>query len=512
MKNCFYLILIACLFCPALVRAQTNFRKSLLQADPVPPESTLALAEKAKEHEAFLNRATRDNDPEKQIFGYCYLFKDYVLLQNYPEAARYLLQAERLAKESGNFGWQGAVSHRKGTLCVYLKDYAQAIPAYEQAAMLCGQAQDSLCLAESLEQLSAMHGRAGDYAKANQYFNQAMPLLMQYGGDAQVCVALNNFGNLLLLQGRPAEAIPYLEQALAINERTGDQRRAALFLNNLADPYFQLHRFDEALEIYRRCILVNREQNWSENLVLNYLGISEVYEQKGDFRAALDFFHQYHELRDSLVGASTQEKIADLQVRYESQQKELELQESKMALSASQRTLERGVVFVCFMLLLIAFGLWRWRAQTRRALHEQKQNQHNLSELTRILLEKNARLTDLEAQLAEQTARKNLSLNSENFEENLYNRRVLTDTDWAAFKIYFEKAHPGFLMRLRAANLSISDAEERLFLFIKLNLTRKEAAAMLGISPESVKKTRHRLRQRLGLGEDTDLDRYVHTF
>ena len=46
------------------------------------------------------------------------------------------------------------------------------------------------------------------------------------------------------------------------------------------------------------------------------------------------------------------------------------------------------------------------------------------------------------------------------------------------------------------------EAEERLFLFIKLNLTSQEAAAMLRISVDGVKKTRNRLRKRLGLGED----------
>ena len=81
-----------------------------------------------------------------------------------------------------------------------------------------------------------------------------------------------------------------------------------------------------------------------------------------------------------------------------------------------------------------------------------------------------------------------------------------------AFKAYFEKAYPGYMRRLRSAFPTLSDAEERLFLFIKLNLNRKEVAAMLGISADSVKKTRYRLRKRLLLTEEGDLDGYVRGF
>lgn len=98
------------------------------------------------------------------------------------------------------------------------------------------------------------------------------------------------------------------------------------------------------------------------------------------------------------------------------------------------------------------------------------------------------------------------------FEKNIYDQRILTAADWSAFKIYFEKAYPGYLLRLRNAYPSLTEAEERLFLFIKLKLTNKEAAAILGISADSVKKTRTRLRKRLELDEGVDLDAYVKRF
>jgi DNA-binding CsgD family transcriptional regulator len=40
----------------------------------------------------------------------------------------------------------------------------------------------------------------------------------------------------------------------------------------------------------------------------------------------------------------------------------------------------------------------------------------------------------------------------------------------------------------------------------RIGVPTKEAAAMLGISPESVKKARQRLRKKIGLAEQDDLE------
>lgn len=46
---------------------------------------------------------------------------------------------------------------------------------------------------------------------------------------------------------------------------------------------------------------------------------------------------------------------------------------------------------------------------------------------------------------------------------------------------------------------------------MKLRLTTKEAVNMLGISIESARKTRQRLKHRLNLSSDVNLEEYVAT-
>ncbi|MGK4566515.1 helix-turn-helix transcriptional regulator [Flavobacterium sp. 3HN19-14] len=139
------------------------------------------------------------------------------------------------------------------------------------------------------------------------------------------------------------------------------------------------------------------------------------------------------------------------------------------------------------------------------------------------MIEKNTALLAMEAQLNGNNSVEPLDDNDtddsvaapEDISEEetaLYRQRILTNNDWSSFKYNFEKVFPGYIKRVRQHFPTITEAEERLFLCLKLNLKTHENAAMLGISFDSIKKNRHRLRKRLGLEEGQDLNEFVRGF
>lgn len=91
----------------------------------------------------------------------------------------------------------------------------------------------------------------------------------------------------------------------------------------------------------------------------------------------------------------------------------------------------------------------------------------------------------------------------------LYEGQILTEEDWTAFRTQFNSAHAGFLVRLREKFPGLTGAETRLLALSKLRLTTREMAARLGISPETVRQTRWRLKKKLELPEEQDLDDVV---
>ena len=86
---------------------------------------------------------------------------------------------------------------------------------------------------------------------------------------------------------------------------------------------------------------------------------------------------------------------------------------------------------------------------------------------------------------------------------------ILTETDWSEFKSIFGTIYPGFFIRLTNKFPEITAAEQRMAALTRLHFRSRQIASMLGISVDSVHKSRQRLRQRFKVGTETNLDEIV---
>lgn len=86
------------------------------------------------------------------------------------------------------------------------------------------------------------------------------------------------------------------------------------------------------------------------------------------------------------------------------------------------------------------------------------------------------------------------------------NAQLKDDSDWQLSENYFNTIYDGLLDRLRADYPSLSQTDLRLCVYIKLNLSTKETAELMNISPRSVEMARYRLRKKLGLGSNDKIE------
>jgi len=128
---------------------------------------------------------------------------------------------------------------------------------------------------------------------------------------------------------------------------------------------------------------------------------------------------------------------------------------------------------------------------------------------TQRILDKNKVIAELEKKIrsnplfnqSTEAARKNL--------ETISAIRILTQEDWEKFQSNVNKVYSGLINRICDSFPLITDAELRMFLLIKLSVKSKDVSEILGISPDSVRKTRFRLKKKLNLGEDDDLADFI---
>ena len=84
------------------------------------------------------------------------------------------------------------------------------------------------------------------------------------------------------------------------------------------------------------------------------------------------------------------------------------------------------------------------------------------------------------------------------------------DEDWAEFEHVFEQVHDAFFEVLQKVHPDLTSSEIRLCALIKLNLPSHNVATIMGISSNSLRIARYRLKKKLNLAKEKNLYSYLY--
>ena len=93
----------------------------------------------------------------------------------------------------------------------------------------------------------------------------------------------------------------------------------------------------------------------------------------------------------------------------------------------------------------------------------------------------------------------------------LLKKQNAEDKDWEVFKSYFSEVHNNFDIKIKSIAEDITEKEIRLASFLRMNLSTKEIASMLNVLPDSVLKSKYRLKKKLNLDKEDDLTQFLNT-
>ena len=133
----------------------------------------------------------------------------------------------------------------------------------------------------------------------------------------------------------------------------------------------------------------------------------------------------------------------------------------------------------------------RLEDEQRRYLQALKRQNHDVEELNRLAAQ-NKYLHEREMLLTEQLVRKSSSLNKVKTRHP-----YVRDEEWSALKEELDLIFGGYTQRLLKRVPSLSEGDMHLACLIKLQMTNKDMAEALGISPASVGKAKMRLKDRV---------------
>lgn len=417
--------------------------------------------------------------------------------------------------------------------------------------------------------LGSIQGQANNIAASNEYLTEAYNLFESIGAQSLLASTSNNLAINYKKTDEPELAERYYLKSLTIHKERNEYESMAKTLSNMAIFYLKIQQIEKASSavdqglalsdkglrkdqlayLYQTKGRVLREQKQFESS-LNYLKRAEemqissgnnpalvgtyrytamTYAAAGSYKEALDYRLKYDDLAFKTYNLQRTKQLDQLEARYQNQlkQNQIELQEASINNLNKELKIGRLQKFLyglasLLLLILTLFGGWTYRKRIRDKEREYKRQQElqrqkldfkhkELTSQMAHLSQKNSFI----AEIAESLDRVRGARDSFDKEyrriERLIKQQRSTDADWAHFKQYFAEVHNDFEHKIRDKAQDITEKEIRLASFLKMNMTTKEIAAILNVLPETVLKSKYRLKKKLNLSQDDDLMVYIKT-
>lgn len=156
----------------------------------------------------------------------------------------------------------------------------------------------------------------------------------------------------------------------------------------------------------------------------------------------------------------------------------------------------------------------RERAVEREKELIERRNEELKSEIasnTLLLLNKNESLEQIKGKLEELNT---ASHNGFNVSEliSLVDDEMEADIYWEQFEYNFDQVYRNLLTRLLAKYPDLTRTNLKLCAYLRLNMSSKEIASLMNITPSGIDKARNRLRKKLNIQPNDDLHEFLMNF
>ena len=241
---------------------------------------------------------------------------------------------------------------------------------------------DSRKISVASNNLGLVLRNQGRYDSALIFFNQALDIKKEINDEQGIALSYRNIGDVFNEKGDVGNALDFYRQAVAIRERIGYNLGLTVLLKDIAEMLRRSGRFREATDYASRSLMVARQSKMKPEEASALEALSAVFEARGDFKRSLQYHREFFALKDSLLNADKSRQLSELQVKYETEQKENELLAQSKAIAvlevqtaADSRTkiiLALGSLFLAGMLVLL-YSRFQLKKQSEQALTRKNQ-------------------------------------------------------------------------------------------------------------------------------------------
>lgn len=399
-----------------------------------------------------------------------------------------------------------------GTAYFYFHDYAKAIKFLGENPGLYPENHFQYFIIHSINNVSACYKKLGMLDSSDYYSKLIYEYAIKKKDSTWIGIVKGNLAYTQYLREEWDQAIPLLNDCVMQALTDKEWSLASGTLMTLGEIYFKQHNITAAkAAIEQASAFIKQHPPFEYERYGNlYDLLAKMYAYEGKWQLSVNYMDSATFVKDSLHRQFSGQMLARVA------QKEARTQQKARLAEFENRKKLLTVKFYAFIVIAgLAFIMFFFVFRNRQLKHKQEAVLKDMAlkekdkelEMARVQLHDLAHHLAVRNELIQQLEKQN---GSRQAIQELEQAVILTGKDWGRFRELFELVHPGFLRRLAEKIPGISPAETRLMTLAKLNFSNKEMAAALGVTPQSIRVTWHRLRKKKNLQEDGSNEEFIN--
>lgn len=476
--------------------------------------------------------------------SYCYLMLGAAMdeVGMHQLSTDYCLKGLKICEELNNHKDIAKFYNNLGVSCLRANDIKKAEDYFKKALEINTRYQENLEMSINYSNLSEIEGMRNDFDAAIEYALKAIQCLDERVNPFDYYSMQSTIGIFYTKKKEIHMARSWLENAYRHQKERN--YKSGLFYTCLALMELEDVTGNRGgFEKYRDEAQSLAIQSGS-SLLLNefYKTTGLYYRSKGDYEKAYLYARKYIANQDSAYLAENKSRMEQTLNLFNLEKKTKEYE------SSIENWNPLWVLLICGSIAILLLGLLLWviivMRRAEKVRREKDRTDAMLSELREKHLLEEIKRNETTARELEDNRRSLAAVTLEKIKTNQTIDEVITDVrqillsistrdkenqtrlktivsklagmnnevNWDEFQLYFAKVHPEYYHRLDEAHPGLTPKDRRLCALISLGLSTKEIAALTFREVRSVETSRNRLRKKLEIASDVNLEDYLLKF
>ncbi len=276
-----------------------------------------------------LDLAYRTNSKEELAFVYSSMGVLNRNIGNNKKALENYHKALEIYKEAGSESGISACYNNIGIIHDIEKNYTLALEYYKKAIAYFKKENNKLREGIATMNMGSVYMKLEDFEKALECYAISMELFSSINNIRGIGQVYNNKALVYAHKEELQKSLEYFNMSLKIHTDLGDLKGQASAYNNISDLYLKLGNYSKSANYAKKALELALSIESLRTEVTAYSNLRKANMKMNNYYQASSFADKYITRKDSLHSIEISKEIADLEARYQSEKRLLEIQNLK---------------------------------------------------------------------------------------------------------------------------------------------------------------------------------------